>query len=405
MSSFIVAQLGARMRYAVPRILHGARQLERLFTDVTALGWTQWLSLVPAPMLPAGLSRLLARVPEGVSAAKVSEFQRLGWEYARRRRRARSPSEQTAAFLWCGREFCARVNAAPWGSAGGVYAFNSAGLEILELARRRGLRTVLEQTIAPRKIERRILAREFAEYPSWQQLIADDSEQEYCKREAAEWSVAEAIVCGSQFVADEIREAGGPAEKCVVVPYGIDRPSCNKPHNGPRVSNVGDRPLRVLCAGAVGLRKGAPYVLAAARELRGRAEFRWVGGIELLPAAAALVEDEVELTGAVSFVEMVQHFEWADVFLLASLCEGSAAVIYEALVYGLPVVCTPNCGSVVRDGADGFIIPACDGAAIAERLERLAANSQLRAEMSANAVERAMEFTVAEYGKRLLAVL
>jgi glycosyltransferase involved in cell wall biosynthesis len=386
-------------------MLNGAGRLERLFTEIAGNGWLQWLRVIPGDLRPTSISRLLARVPQGIPAAKVTAFQPLGWEYARRRRRARSPSELTNAFLWCGREFCARVNAESWRSAGGVYAFNSAGLETLELARKRGLRAVLEQTIAPRKIEREILAREFETHPGWQLPIIDASEQEYYDREAAEWSAAQVIVCGSQFVADGIRAAGGPAKKCVVVPYGVDQPSGNEHGNGSRLSKVADRPLRVLCAGAVGLRKGAPYVFAAAQALRGRARFRWVGGIELLPEATSRMAEAVQLTGSVPFTDMAQHFEWADVFLLASLCEGSAGVIYEALAYGLPVVCTPNCGSVVRDGVDGFIVSARDGAAIAERLERLTADAEMRARMSASAVERAREFTVEEYGRRLMEVL
>ena len=102
---------------------------------------------------------------------------------------------------------------------------------------------------------------------------------------------------------------------------------------------------------------------------------------------------------------MAEHFQWADVFLLPSLCEGSATVTYEALGHGLPVICTPNTGSVVRDGMEGFIVPVRDAAAIAERIERLAIDVELRTQMAANAKARAAEFTVAEYGRRLLSVL
>ena len=40
MSTVCVAQLGARMHYAVPRILHAAGMLERFYTDLAAVrGW------------------------------------------------------------------------------------------------------------------------------------------------------------------------------------------------------------------------------------------------------------------------------------------------------------------------------------------------------------------------------
>src|SRR5476651_1578591 len=99
------------------------------------------------------------------------------------------------------------------------------------------------------------------------------------------------------------------------------------PHHGP---------LRVLTVGAVGLHKGSPYVLAAARQLRHGATFRMVGQIKGRPAAVAQLRVAVELCGPVPRSEMLAHFQWADVFLLPSLCEGSATVAYEALACGLP---------------------------------------------------------------------
>jgi len=102
---------------------------------------------------------------------------------------------------------------------------------------------------------------------------------------------------------------------------------------------------------------------------------------------------------------MRRHYSWADVFLLPSLCEGSATVCYEALAAGLPVITTPNAGSVVRDGVDGFIVPIRDAEAIAEKLDLLAKDRDLLAAMSANAVARSREFTLAKYSERLVATL
>ena len=431
MRSFVVSLLGARMHYAVPRILHGAGRLERFFTDFSAAGGLpRCLRVVPPAMRPASLTRLLARVPQGIPPAKITAFNRLGWEYARRHRRAHSPAEQTAAFLWCGREFCRLVNATPWDGAGGVFTFNSAGLETLQLARGLGLRAVMEQTIAPRKVEQQILAREFAAHPDWQPQPEDALVEEYSDREREEWAAADTILCGLQFVVDGIRQLGGPAEKCVVVPYGVDLPSQNaeilkteirkweggrqraddeaESKNQFQISDFSVSafsPLRVLTVGAVGLRKGAPYVLAAARQLKGQAEFRWVGGVELFPAVAQCMAESIHLTGAIPSTQMTEHFQWADLFLLPSLCEGSATVTYEALGHCLPVICTPNTGSVVRDGKEGFVVPVRDAIAIAGRIERLAQDGGLRAQMAVNAKARAAEFTVAEYGRRLLSIL
>jgi glycosyltransferase involved in cell wall biosynthesis len=130
-----------------------------------------------------------------------------------------------------------------------------------------------------------------------------------------------------------------------------------------------------------------------------------VGTLAVTLQTQAQLREHLELIGRVPRNEVRQHFEWADVFLLPSVCEGSATVSYEALAYGLPVICTPNTGSVVRDGVDGFIIPMRDVDAIQDRLERLASDIDLRVYMSAKARERAEEFTLAAYGRRLVSAL
>ena len=66
----------------------------------------------------------------------------------------------------------------------------------------------------------------------------------------------------------------------------------------------------------------------------------------------------------------------ADVFVFPSLFEGSAVVTYEALACGLPSVVTPNAGSVVRDGLEGFVVPPRDVEALAARMEQLGDDPQ-----------------------------
>lgn len=129
------------------------------------------------------------------------------------------------------------------------------------------------------------------------------------------------------------------------------------------------------------------------------------GPCNVLPEALRALSESVELLGQVPRGEMRDHFVWADVFLLPTLCEGSAMSVYEALSAGLPVVTTSNAGSVVRHGIDGFIVPASDGEAIAEALETLERDPDLLAEMACCAAQRAADFTIESYGQRLLAAI
>jgi glycosyltransferase involved in cell wall biosynthesis len=389
------------MHYAVPRILQREGQLEHFFTDICASsGWPRWCGLVPSALQPDGLRRIAGRLPTGIPGYRVTGFNILGLRYAQRRRRARTPTDLTAACLWAGRNICQRVVRRGLDGARGVYVFNSAGLELLQVAKIKGLSTVVEQTIAPHRIIERELQTERSRFAEWESgRQADELAKAFSRREEKEWQLADLILCGSSYVRDGIAECGGPVERCVIVPYGVDA-SFQLP---PRNDHGG--PLRVLFVGSVGLRKGAPYVLAAAQALRRKAIIRMVGPIDVSTEAAASLEEGVELIGPVPRSAMLAHFAWADAFLLPSLCEGSATVVYEALAASLPVVCTPNTGSVVRDGVDGIIVPTGDSAAIVAALTALADNFEGRRHMAENAARRAASFDLDAYGRRLIGAL
>ena len=68
-------------------------------------------------------------------------------------------------------------------------------------ARGGGLKTALEQTIAPAEIAARLLERESAVHPGWEPEAARNGhEAELAARERAEWDSADVIFCGSEFV-------------------------------------------------------------------------------------------------------------------------------------------------------------------------------------------------------------
>jgi glycosyltransferase involved in cell wall biosynthesis len=325
-----------------------------------------------------------------------------GFEYARRRMTAQSVADSTLAYLWAGRQICEQVLAEGLEGATGVYTFNSAGLELLKAARQQGLCAIMEQTIAPYELECQLLEREHGDYPDWEPSPqANGRAAEFIAREKAEWEQADLILCGSEFVKDGIGRCRGPVGKCAVVPYGVDA-SFELPERGPRRPG----PLRVLTVGAVGLRKGSPYVLGAARALRGRVEFRMVGSVGVQPEAVAQMEQAgVELRGPVPRSEVINQYEWADVFLLPSICEGSATATYEAVACGLPVIVTPNTGSVVKHGVEGFIVPVRDVGAIVEKLDLLDKNAALRLRMSRQARALARANTLQAYSERLIGAI
>jgi glycosyltransferase involved in cell wall biosynthesis len=396
-----VARFGAYMHYAVPRILNRAGRLNCLYTDFYAGSLaTRLMSFIPKEYRSPIMNRALGRSAFDLPRHRVRSFPLLGIEYYWRHSLAKNWEDKSRVYLHIGRKFGERVSRESFRSASAIYAFNTAALEIFQAAKKHGQVAVLEQTIAPRSLEEQLLAEEHRLFPHWEPSRNWGlATIETIAREQAEWQLADLIICGSEFVREGIGRCGGPLEKCHVVPYGVDASFSNAPRS------AHDGPLRVLSLGEAGLRKGVSYVAETARLLGSAAEFRWVGSINLFPNAREYVSSYVDLVGPVPRNQIFSHFAWADVFFLPSVCEGSATVTYEALMSGLPVITTPNAGSIVNDGLNGFIVPLRDTQAMVERLARLHGDRSLLVRMQRSARDSASMASIDAYEHRLLQVL
>lgn len=289
-----------------------------------------------------------------------------------------------------------------FGRANMVYGFNAAATELLNAARQKGLHTGLDQTMAPWATVERMLAEERQRWPDWEAHQSPKGWEVLADREAQEWDTADVIICGSSYVIDAMSENGGPVDRCRVVPYGYDGKLQGHEPRPDQPSPVGRR-LRVLFLGTVELRKGMPYLMQAAEMLGGQnVEFRVVGPINVSDMALSQLRRVADVRGPVPRSDVSDHYRWADVFLLPTLAEGSANVCYEAMAHGLPVITTPNAGSVVRDGQDGWIIPARSAQAIAVCIEPLVDNREPLQYMGISAHKRAANFTWERYGTELV---
>jgi glycosyltransferase involved in cell wall biosynthesis len=261
----------------------------------------------------------------------------------------------------------------------------------------------LDQFIAPWKITAQILKEEQERWPGWElpSFWAAPS-HDFLEVEEQEQHLADGIICPSEFVAQGLKSLNIPAQKIFQVPYGLEgeRFSCDRrPWHG-------QRPLHLLFLGGVNLRKGLPYLYQALKRLNTtRIISRLVGPVAIQEPHRSLLSKQAEITGLVPRTEVQRHYAWADVFVFPSLCEGSAMVTYEALAAGLPVITTPNTGSVVRDGREGFVVPIRNPEALAARIDLMAADPELVAQMSHAARQRSREFSWPRYGARLVSAV
>ena len=392
-----VAQIGARMHYAIPRILAAENRLSLLFTDLYGGKFPfSALRAIPPCIRSQGIERLLRRKAKNLSPRLVRHYPSIGLKYAAQRRRTQ---DAAALDLWVARTFCEWVVTRYKSEIGeGIYAFNSAALEIFSSLKGTDSVKMLEQTIAPKEVEISLLHAEGEKFPEFAPTATgiSPSVNQYIQRERAEWRAADVIVCGSDFVRQSICKVGGPGEKCVVIPYGVDLPKdavARQPIQ---------RKLRVLTVGTVGLRKGCQYVYQAAKAFGTTAEFRMVGPVQLPPAADQKLRTCVQLTGAVPRSSIQSHYDWADVFLLPSVCEGSATVTYEAMVRGIPVICTENTGSQVRHGVTGLIIENLSSDAVINEVRRCITDPNWIRFASENCLRSANTLSLATYSDRIL---
>lgn len=140
---------------------------------------------------------------------------------------------------------------------------------------------------------------------------------------------------------------------------------------------------RMVCIGRLVEQKGQLLLLeAAARLARSGVDFKLVlvGGGPLQEELEAFVRlhdlgEQVELTGAVPTERLYDELLQARGLVLPSFAEGLPMVIMEAMALRRPVISTYIAGipELVRDGENGWLIPAGSVDALEEAMKRLLA--------------------------------
>lgn len=259
-----------------------------------------------------------------------------------------------------------------------VVAWSSMALHTHRRARQLGARTVVERGSSHIAFQHDILDEERRR---WGLQGAAPVDSWTLDKELREYAEADAIAIPSGFVKRSFIAHGVPESKLLQVPYGVDlsafRPAPAAPHA-----------FRAIYVGAISLRKGIPDLLEAVK--RAGVEL-WLVGPQH-PEAEPFLRAQTghfEHKGAVPQARLPAFYAQADVFVIASIEEGLALVIPQALACGLPVICTSNSGGedLVRDGVNGFVVPIRDPDAIAERLARLRDDPDRLAAMKRAAVE------------------
>ncbi len=401
-----VLQDGARRHYIVPIVLQQAGMLERVFTDwyagrdplEVALRWAV------GRIDPKTAARMSQRRNDMLDARAVRHHPLM----AIRQRRARPRfGDDESFYRWQSHQCGDWVLRQGLGDCNAFYGFiRNASEKLFAECRRRGIATVGDQMIAPAVIEEREMRLQDQRFAGWEPMEAKHDYSVVIEVERASWENCDHIVCGSDYVRDGLIEQGIAPGKVTTMLYAPMSAGLDFVDRRGR-----DGPLRVGFVGAVSLRKGAPYFMQVAGRFDPReAVFTMVGPVlvDQAKAAAAVTElgrGNVTLTGSVPRKEVKERLKGFDVLLFPSTCEGSAGAVLEAMATGLPIVSTPNSGTIVRDGVEGYLCRYDDIDAMEQAIRRLKDDAGLRHAMGTAARRRVEVFAMDAYAAKLGALM
>jgi glycosyltransferase involved in cell wall biosynthesis len=219
------------------------------------------------------------------------------------------------------------------------------------------------------------------------------------------------VVCISDYCRSQLMWLVDPDqwEKLTVVHCGVDLPAGKAPVSR-RGGTLTD--MNILTVGRLVALKGHWNLIQAGALLRERGfqvKIRIVGAgpyeMRLRHLTGKTAADEIVMfLGAVGEEDLAEQYAWADVFCLPSMMEGVPVVLMEAMARGLPVVATQitGIGELVEDQTSGLLVRPGRADLLADALERVARDIDLRATLSREGYRRVTEeFDVVQSGREL----
>ncbi len=227
-------------------------------------------------------------------------------------------------------------------------------------------------------------------------------------------SACDLVIAPAPSIADWLAEYCG-FTGAVVVPNGIDVERFAHPAQRVERASLGFSVDDVVFCyvGRLGPEKNTEWLateFARTARTSPRARLLVVGGgpsrgSAQSALAAAGVADRARFVGMQPY-EQVPGFEaTADAFVTGSVSEVHPLVVLEAMAAGLPVigVHSPGISDTVTDGESGLLAPAVASGALAERMEAFAADTALRARLSAGARRAAEAYSLEKTADVVLA--
>lgn len=204
---------------------------------------------------------------------------------------------------------------------------------------------------------------------------------------------------------DAIRLAGVEPGKIFTVPLGVSEDF--HPVSDPAArSKIGERYHLpedfILYVGLVEPRKNLPLLIKSYKTLAGRGislplvivgRLGWMYQ-EVLDLVEALgIKDAVQFAGYIPQEDLPIVYNLASLFVYPSQYEGFGLPVLEAMACGVPVVATSVSSLPEVAGQAGLLVPPGDEAALAQAMQAVLTDPDVRRQLTEKGPQRASQFT------------
>ena len=393
----LVVQPTGRRHYAVPAALHIAGMLERMDTELFIRSRTlsNALAVIGEKLGLTSLRRLAGMSHHALRDVNVRVSY---WLTCQHLKRQLYFNNRAMGLKWYLPQASKRTLRRGFDRATALYGFvRVIDPALCREAQKQNLRVIGDQSIAPSLIQVRELSTQLERFPGWEPNLSVEGIKQYHQLEHETWEHCDVITCMSEWVRAGLIEEGLPPEKLWLLPYPSDH---TRLHEIQRQANR--ETITIGFVGSVGLRKGAPYFFEVAKRLTSeRVRFVMVGPILLDKQVINCNKGPVEIIGPVPRLDVKHWLERFDIFYFPSTCEGSAGAVNEAMASALPVVTTPNSGSTVRDGVEGYLVSYDDVTSACNRIEKMIEDAALRRSLGEAGRMRNKTYDLSWYSREL----
>jgi len=377
-NQIIVGQLGSRQNYQIPCSFYRLGSLKAFFTDLYNPLGIFGQKIAKSTNINF-LMRMASRWTSKLPSSTIHSDNILGIQMGIALQKRKDPLKTSEIITNFGQKFAKRVvNKIQNIPHNAYFGFCSESLEVFEWEKSVGNLTILDQYDAAD--DEFLFLEENERWPGWGRSY--QRTPLFYERVYKEWKLADIILVNSEWTRTNIIKQGADPEKIFSIP--ISQPCVSVNLEGKLTQN--NKKFRVIYVGAVNLRKGVQYLISAAEMLQGYdIEIIIIGGTDFTEGMIHNTIPNVIFTGHLPSKKVKEYYLTSDVFVFPTLSDGFGKVQLEAMSYGLPVIATTNCGNIVEDEKNGYIVPICNAYAIAKKIEILYKDRNLLMAMSANA--------------------